>query len=270
MADPNTDVKGGGNDFLRSQGIEVLCGVKEREALRINENFVKFALTKRPFVVLKMAATLDGRIATRTGDSHWVTGEAAREVVHQMRHAMDAIMVGVGTVTADDPELTARPAAGRGADPIRLVLDSRLTMSKRARMLNQTSNVPTFVVCGPHASEMDRRRLSTSGARILQMPLKKDRIDLNALMEQLGRMNVTSLLIEGGAQVAAGALSADIVDKVVIFYAPKILGGDDGVPICRGVGPAFMKDALALQDMSVQMVGEDVMVQGYRKKDESG
>jgi diaminohydroxyphosphoribosylaminopyrimidine deaminase / 5-amino-6-(5-phosphoribosylamino)uracil reductase len=143
-------------------------------------------------------------------------------------------------------------------------------MSKRARMLNQTSNVPTFVVCGPHASEMDRRRLSTSGARILQMPLKKDRIDLNALMEQLGRMNVTSLLIEGGAQVAAGALSADIVDKVVIFYAPKILGGDDGVPICRGVGPAFMKDALALQDMSVQMVGEDVMVQGYRKKDESG
>jgi diaminohydroxyphosphoribosylaminopyrimidine deaminase / 5-amino-6-(5-phosphoribosylamino)uracil reductase len=266
MADPNPDVKGGGNDYLRSQGIEVLCGLKEGEALHLNESFIKYTLTKRPFVTLKMAATLDGRIATRTGDSRWVTGEAAREIVHRMRHAVDAIMVGAGTVKADDPQLSARPAKGRGSDPIRLVLDSRLSMSKRARMLSQASNAPTYVICGPEASDMDRRRLAASGAQILESPVKKDRIDLNALMDQLGRMGITSLLIEGGAHVAAGALAADIVDKVVIFYAPKILGGDDGVPMCRGQGPAFMKDAMALRDMTARMVGEDVMVQGYRTK----
>jgi diaminohydroxyphosphoribosylaminopyrimidine deaminase / 5-amino-6-(5-phosphoribosylamino)uracil reductase len=266
MADPNPDVKGGGNDFLRARGIEVLCGVKQREALSLNESFVKYTTLKQPFVVLKMAATLDGRIATRTGDARWVTGEAARERVHCMRHAMDAILVGVGTVTADDPQLTARPAGGKGVDPIRVVLDTRLSMSKRARMLSQASNAPTYVVCGPEASEMDRRRLSASGARILQNPVKKGRVDLNSLMVQLGGMGVTSLLIEGGAKVAAGALTADIVDKVVIFYAPKILGGDDGVPMCRGQAPAFMKDALPLHDLTVAMVGEDVMVQGYLKK----
>lgn len=263
MADPNPDVKGGGNDFLQSRGIEVLSGIKENEARRLNESFIKFSRTKEPFVVLKIAATLDGRIATRTGDARWVTGEAARNQVHCLRHAMDAILVGIGTVTSDDPQLTARPAGGKGIDPIRLVLDTRLSMSKRAQMLNQASNAPTYVVCGPDASEVDRRRLAASGARILESPVKNGRIDLNALMVKLGRMGVTSLLIEGGAQVAGSALAADIVDKVIIFYAPKLIGGDDGIPMCRGQGAIFMKDALPVGDMSVEMVGEDVMVQGY-------
>ncbi|RJQ70227.1 MAG: bifunctional diaminohydroxyphosphoribosylaminopyrimidine deaminase/5-amino-6-(5-phosphoribosylamino)uracil reductase RibD [Desulfobacteraceae bacterium] len=266
MADPNPDVQGGGNDFLQSRGIEVVCGVKEREARQLNESFIKFVTTRQPFVVLKMAATLDGRIATRTGDARWVTGEAARSRVHRLRHAMDAILVGIGTVKSDDPSLTARPAHGKGVDPIRLVLDTRLSMSKRAQMLTQVSNAPTYVVCGPDASEMDHRRLVASGARILESPVKKGRIDLNALMGQLGRMGITSLLIEGGAQVAGSALAADIVDKMIIFYAPKVTGGDDGVSMFRGQGAALMKDALTLQDMTVEMVGEDIMVQGYLKK----
>jgi diaminohydroxyphosphoribosylaminopyrimidine deaminase/5-amino-6-(5-phosphoribosylamino)uracil reductase len=266
MADPNPDVKGGGNDFLQSQGIEVLTGVKAREARRLNESFIKFVTTKEPFVVLKMASTLDGRIATRTGDARWVTGDAARNHVHRLRHAMDAIMVGIGTVKSDDPQLTARPAGQKGVDPIRLVLDTRLSMSKRAQMLNQASNAPTYVVCGPDASEMDRRRLTASGARILEASVKKGRIDLNALMRQLGRMGITSLLIEGGAQVAGSAIAADIVDKVIIFYAPKLLGGDDGIPMFRGQGTAYMQDAVAIQDMTVEMVEEDFMVQGYIRK----
>ncbi|KJS30554.1 MAG: hypothetical protein VR64_15125 [Desulfatitalea sp. BRH_c12] len=266
MADPNPTVKGGGNAYLQSRGIEVLCGVREREARQLNESFITFIQTGRPFVVLKLAATLDGRIATRTGDARWVTGEAARNRVHCLRHAMDAIMVGAGTVKADDPQLTTRLTQGPGIDPIRLVLDTRLSMSKRARMLTQSSSAPTYIVCGPAASEEDRRRLAAGGARILDVPLKKGRIDMCALMVQLGKMGITSVLIEGGAQVAASALAADIVDKVVIFYAPKILGGDDGVPMFRGQGPAFMREALAIHDMTLEMVGEDVMVQGYRKK----
>ncbi len=267
MADPNPDVRGGGNDLLRSKGIEVVCGVREAQARRLNASFIKFAATKRPFVVLKMAATLDGRIAASTGDARWVTGEAARAQVHRLRHAMDAIMVGIGTVKADDPELTARLSDGRGKDPIRLVLDTRLGMSKRAKVLTQVSEAPTYVVCGPEASDVDRRRLTASGARIMDASVKKGRIDLAALMGQLGKMGITSLLIEGGAQVAGSALAAGIVDKAVLFYAPKLLGGDDGTPMFRGQGAAWMKDAMALHDVSVERVGEDIMVVGYAHKD---
>jgi diaminohydroxyphosphoribosylaminopyrimidine deaminase/5-amino-6-(5-phosphoribosylamino)uracil reductase len=150
---------------------------------------------------------------------------------------------------------------------MRLVLDTRLTMSKRAKVLTQASTAPTYVVCGPEASDVDRRRLAASGAHIMDASVKKGHIDIVALMAQLGKMGVTSLLIEGGAQVAGSALAADIVDKVVLFYAPKLLGGDDGVPMFRGQGPAWMKDALALHDLTVSMVGEDIMVQGYRHKE---
>lgn len=263
MPDPNPDVQGGGHAFLQSRGIEVTCGVMELEARRLNESFIKYIRTKRPFVVLKMAATLDGRIATRTGDARWVTGAVARSLVHRMRHAMDAILVGVGTVKADDPRLTARLEEKPGQDPIRLVLDTRLTMPKRARMLTQTSAAPTYVVCGAEASDVDRRRLTSAGARLLETPVKKGHVDLAALMPVLGEMGVTSLLIEGGAGVAASALAADIVDKVVFFYAPKILGGDDGIPMCRGAGPFKMAEALAIRDVTVTAVGEDIMVQGY-------
>ncbi|MBI5062115.1 MAG: RibD family protein, partial [Desulfatitalea sp.] len=170
-------------------------------------------------------------------------------------------------IKADDPELTARLAEGEGKDPIRLVLDTRLTMSKRAKVLTQASQAPTYVVCGPEASDVDRRRLAANGARILDATVKKGRIDLAALMGQLGKMGIASLLIEGGAQVAGSALAADIVDKVVLFFAPKLLGGDDGLPMFRGQGPAWMKDALTLHDLTVERVGEDIKVQGYRHKE---
>lgn len=263
MADPNPDVTGGGNAYLNSRGVNVVCGVCEAEAGRLNESFIKYVRTKLPFVVLKMAATLDGRIATRTGDARWVTGPAARARVHALRHAMDAIMVGVGTVKADDPELTTRLEKGHGVDPTRIILDTGLRMPETARMLRQASAAETWVICGPGVDENSRKRLSDQGALILESSLANGRIDLKALMGVLGTRGIASLLIEGGARVAASALKAGIVDKVLFFYAPKILGGDDGVPMCRGPGPEKMRECLDLHQVEVCRVGEDVLVAGY-------
>ena len=263
MADPNPDVAGGGRGFLEARGVEVLGGVCEAQALRLNEVFVKFVRTRRPFVALKCAATLDGRIATRTGDARWVTGEPARLFGHRLRHWLDGILVGVKTVRADDPSLTARLDGGRGRDPVRLVLDTHLSTPPGAKMLRQKSESDTIILCRPSADPARRRALTAAGARVLAVPEKAGRIDLAALMKPLGEIGVTSLLIEGGAEVIAAALAADIVDKIYFFYAPKILGGDDGVPICRGPGPALMRQCKPVRDLSVRQLGEDVLISGY-------
>jgi diaminohydroxyphosphoribosylaminopyrimidine deaminase/5-amino-6-(5-phosphoribosylamino)uracil reductase len=243
----------------------VICGVCEQAAIGINEYFIKYMRTKRPFVVLKMAATLDGRIATRTGDARWVTGPEARGFVHQLRHAVDAIMVGVGTVVADDPELTTRLDKGRGVDPARVVLDTRLSISSGARMLNQQSCAQTIIVCGPDAAKADKMRLEDKGASVMEVPLKHGRIDMSILMERLGRRGITSVLIEGGSLVAGAALKAGVVDKVHFFYALKILGGDDGIPMCAGQGPDKMAACMPLTGAHVNRMGDDIIVTGYLK-----
>jgi diaminohydroxyphosphoribosylaminopyrimidine deaminase/5-amino-6-(5-phosphoribosylamino)uracil reductase len=263
VEDPNPDVAGGGNACLKDHGVQVVCGVCRDQAARLNESFFKYARTKVPFVVLKMAATLDGRIATRTGDARWVTGPESRGRVHALRHAMDAIMVGVGTVLCDDPELTTRLEEGRGVDATRIVLDTHLRMPDTARMLQQASAAETWVVCGPGTAADNRKRLTDQGALVLEAEVADGRIDLSALLRVLGERGVTSLLIEGGAQVAAAALKAGIVDKALFFYAPKILGGSDGVPMCGGPGPDKMKDSLPLHRLEVERVGADVLVSGY-------
>jgi diaminohydroxyphosphoribosylaminopyrimidine deaminase/5-amino-6-(5-phosphoribosylamino)uracil reductase len=265
MVDPNPHVAGGGNAFLISRGVDVICGICEAEAVELNESFVKYMRSKHPFVVLKMAATLDGRIATRTGDARWVTGPQVRAFVHQLRHDMDAIMVGVGTVLADDPELTTRLEKGRGVDPIRVVLDTHLNISSDIRMLNLSSASETLIVCGPDAPAEKMTRLKDKGADVWEVPLKEGRIDLEILMDRLGERGITSLLVEGGAQVAGSALKAGIVDKVHYVYAPKILGGEDGIPMCAGQGPEKMNDCMPLRDTRVSRVGDDILVTGYLK-----
>ena len=262
MADPNPNVAGGGNDYLESMGLDVTCGVCEADAVALNESFIKFMHTQRPFVVLKMAATLDGRIATSSGDARWVTGAQARAFVHQLRHNMDAIMVGIGTVLADDPELSTRLEQGGGIDPVRVILDSRLTISAEARLLNQLSTAETLIVCGPEAPEEKQLSLSEKGACLIQLPLVADRIDLKALMKELGARGLTSLLVEGGAQVAGAALNAGIVDKVHFFYAPKVMGGE-GIPICTGKGPEKMSECLPIRRTTVSRAGEDILITGY-------
>lgn len=263
MTDPNPGVTGGGNQYLLDQGVDVTTGICEKEAQRLNEGFVTWITTGRPFVIAKCAATLDGRIATRNGDSKWVTGPAAREVVHQIRHAVDGIMVGVQTAITDDPSLTTRLKDEHGSDPTRIILDTHLSMPPTAKMLHQESDAPTWVICGPKAPADRQSALEAAGARVMKGALGDNRIDLSLLMDQLGKEGITSLLIEGGGTVMGAALTSEIVDKICFFYAPKILGGDDGIPVCRGTGPETMQDSIAVNDLTVSQVGPDVMLQGY-------
>ncbi len=263
MDDPNPGVAGGGNAFLESNGISVTRGVCEAAARRLNESFVKYVLTRHPFVILKCAATLDGRIAAKTGDSKWVTGPAAREYVHELRHASDAIMVGVDTVKADDPQLTTRLKHGQGRNPLRIVLDTGLTIPTGSKVLQADVESGILIVTAKSAPASRRDRLAALGARIVEAPVSTNgRIDLAELMPILGEMGICSLLIEGGSRVAASALSAKIVDKICFFYAPKILGGD-GIPICNGPGPSLMKDAIGVSDIDIRRFGEDILVEGY-------
>ncbi len=265
MRDPNPDVAGKGLELLKSKGLDVVVGLCEQEAQRLNEGFVKYIQTKRPFVILKCAATLDGRIATRTGDSKWVTGPVARQQVHRVRHAVDAIMVGIDTIKKDDPSLTTRLEGQEGLDPVRVILDTHLSISPQARVLQIDSKAGTILVAGKTAARDTAKckRLEAQGAQIVEAPLKKGLIDLEQLMFHLGQLGLASLLIEGGGRVLSSALTAGIVDKIMFFYAPKILGGDDGVPICRGQGPELMQNCHGVRDLRVERVGDDVMIEGY-------
>jgi len=266
MADPNPNVTGGGNAYLASRGIDVTCGVLENKALRLNESFVKHVRTGLPFVTLKCAATLDGRLATRTGDSKWITGPRSRQFVHRVRHQVDAIMVGSGTVLADDPSLTTRLKKKRGRNPRRVILDTGLRLPETAKVLRPTPDSDIILVAGPEASVEKKARLTGLGATILEVPLIGGRIDLADLMKRLGKMGILSLLVEGGGSVLASALRDGIADKILFFYAPKILGGDDGVPICRGPGAALISDAVALEHIRVRRFDDDIMIEGYIKK----
>ena len=272
MVDPNPDVRGGGIDVLKSRGIDVTVGVCEAQAENLNEMFIKYVRTKRPFVILKCAATLDGRIATRTGDSKWISGEASRAFVHRLRHAVDAIMVGINTVRMDDPKLTTRlpddTVKTNGLDPTRIILDTRLSIPENAKVLQLLSDSDTIVVTGDSVSEEKKDKIKKRGSRVIASPVEDGLIALDPLMDRLGALGMTSILIEGGSRVIASALSAGIVDKIIFFYAPKILGGDDGVPICRGKGPEIMKDSIFVKDVRVRRFDDDVMIEGYIGKTE--
>ena len=267
MNDPNPDVKGGGLDYLERHGITITVGVCEKQAKRLNEIFIKYVETKRPFTIVKCAATLDGRIATKTGDSRWVTGEESRQFVHQLRHAVDAVMVGINTVEKDDPSLTTRLTTRqknlKQLDPIRIILDTHLRISEKAKLLQLHSDSDTILITAPLVSSDKKARLEKKGVRIIESPVIDGLIDLDRLMDLLGSLGITSLLIEGGGRVFASALSTGIVDKVLFFYAPKILGGDDGIPICKGPGVDLMDNCIQVKDIRVRRFGDDIMVEGY-------
>ncbi|MDH3881340.1 MAG: bifunctional diaminohydroxyphosphoribosylaminopyrimidine deaminase/5-amino-6-(5-phosphoribosylamino)uracil reductase RibD [Desulfobacteraceae bacterium] len=267
MNDPNPGVKGGGLDYLKNCGISITVGVCEKQAKRLNEIFIKHVRTKRPFTIVKCAATLDGRIATKTGDSRWVTGEESRQFVHQLRHAVDAIMVGINTVEKDNPSLTTRLTTRqkkiKQLDPTRIILDTHLRISEKAKLLQLHSDSDTILITGPLVSSDKKTGLEKKGVRIIESPVIDGLIDLDRLMDLLGSLGITSLLIEGGGRVFASALSAGIVDKVLFFYAPKILGGDDGIPICKGPGVDLMNNCIPVKDIRVRRFGDDVLIEGY-------
>jgi len=263
MEDPNPDVKGGGIKRLSEHGITVTSGICEEEAKKLNEIFVKYVRTKKPFVILKCASTLDGRIATRTGDSKWITGVESRKYAHEIRHLVDGIMVGIDTVKQDNPSLTTRLDGKKGLDPVRIILDTRLSIHEDADILHLDSKSETFIITGLNISNDKKALIERNGIKVIKVPEKEGRIDLKTLIDILGDVGITSLLIEGGSRVINSALSAGIVDKIFFFYAPKILGGDNGVPVCRGEGPDLMSESIQVKNIEIKRFGEDVLIEGY-------
>ncbi len=268
MKDPDPRVTGGGLDFLKGQGLDVSVGVCESACQRLNEIFIKYVTTSRPFVILKCAATLDGCIATHTGDSKWITNPLSRRFVHALRHAADAVMVGIGTVLKDNPRLTTRLEDRKGLDPTRVILDTNLSIPPEAQILHVTSDSDTFIITGSTVPAEKKRLLERPGIRLLPMKDTGGQIDLTVLISTLGKMGFTSLLIEGGSRVNGSALRSGIVDKVYMFYAPKICGGT-GVPICAGHGVELMEQSIRLRDITVHRFGDDVMIEGYLEHNRS-
>ncbi len=264
--DPNPRVTGGGAEFLRQQGVTVETGLLEAEARKLNEAFFKAITTGLPWVIAKVAATLDGKIATRTGDARWITGEAARAWVHRLRHQVDAILVGRGTVAADDPQLTTRLPRGRGQDPIRIILDSTLSLPVTARVFRNDSPAPTWIACTPPAPVARREALQAGGAEVLVIPGGDHGVHLPELLRVLGGRQVQSLLVEGGAEVFWNFFSQGLVDKAHFCFAPKLVGGGHAPGILGGEGVALMRDALSLQGLTVRRLGEDLLVSAYPQK----
>jgi diaminohydroxyphosphoribosylaminopyrimidine deaminase / 5-amino-6-(5-phosphoribosylamino)uracil reductase len=276
MADPNPKVAGKGFAQLKAAGIQVETGLLEAEARHLNEAFARHVLTRRPLVTLKSGMTLDGKIAPPPGDSQnptalgamgatsgWITSEEARAHVQELRHESDAIMVGVGTIVADDPLLTDRTALPRRRPLLRVVLDSRLRLPLESRLV-KTAKQDVLVFCS-FAEEKKKAGLEQRGIRVEQLPLGSGdgRPDLNSVAERLGAMEITSLIIEGGALVNWAALAAGIVDKVFLYYAPKILAGGGSVPFAGGEGFRRMNEAAQVRNISLHRFGEDFAVEGY-------
>lgn len=260
MIDPNPKVSGRGIRRLQNAGIEVVTGILEAECRRLNEPFVKHVTTGLPFVILKSAMTMDGKTATAMGDSRWITNEKSRHYVHKLRAKVDAIMVGVGTVITDDPQLTSR--IPRGRDPLRVVVDSSLRIPTDARMLHQESAAITVIAT--IAKEGGRAALLQSpGVEILQCAADEGSVDLRDLLARLGSRGVQSVLIEGGSTLAGNALRAGLIDKYLLFYAPKFLGGGDGLGLFAGPASRMMAECRRLKDVKVRRFGDDVMIEAY-------
>ncbi len=261
MIDPNPKVSGGGVRAIRRAGIEVVTGVLGAEARKLNESFIKHVTKKVPFVTLKIAQTLDGKIATSRGESKWITGKESRGEGHRLRDSNDAILVGINTVLADDPSLTARVPGGR--DPVRIIVDSNLRFPQNARALMQRSSAGTIIATTENAPKVKIRQLESAGAEVLVVRSDKGRVDLRELMRMLGKRGIMSVLIEGGAEVHASALKAGIVDKVILFVAPLLMTGRDSLCSIGGISPERLSHALRLQDVTARFVGQDLMIEGY-------
>jgi len=265
MADPNPLVSGGGIKRLAEAGIDVACGVLEQEAAALNEIFIKYITTRMPFVLAKAAMSLDGKIATRTGKSRWITGPEARAYGHRLRGWHDAILVGLGTVLADDPFLTARLPGGGGRDPVRVILDSQARAPLDANVFSRHSKATAIVATTPLAPPGRLAALESAGAKVL-VAGEGPAVDIKVLFAKLAAMEITSVLIEGGAAVHASALEAGVVDKVAWFVAPKIIGGAGAPGPVGGRGIEDPSLAVALDRLEIKRLGEDFCLEGTVRK----
>lgn len=263
ITDPNPLVSGKGIARLKSAGTTTQVGVLEEACSKLNEVYLKYITKKIPFVMLKVASSLDGKIATRSGDSRGITAQESLRFVHRLRDQCDALMVGIGTVQADNPLLTTRLKGKVGKDPIRVIVDSSLRISPQARLFNPHSQAGVIIATTQKAPRGKKERLEKIGAKVITVGSANGKVDLKKLMVALGKLEITSLLIEGGTKIITSALKDDIVDKIFFFYAPKILGGHAAHGITAGEGVEYVIQALTVQDLKVKRQGEDVLVEGY-------
>lgn len=252
IEDLNPKVSGKGFAHLRAAGLAVETGVLADEATQINEAYLHYMRTGRPFVHLKLAVSLDGKIATRTGDSHWVTGPEARCRVQELRHAYDAILVGAGTVVKDDPLLTDRSGRVRRKPLVRVVLDNKVQLSPESKLVTTASEAPVIVFGKEKPGNL-------KGVEVLNT----DPSDLSSVLEALGRRSIQSVLVEGGATVAGSFIDARLVNKITFFIAPKIVGGNDAPNAIGGRGVEQMSEALELERLEVTQRGRDLELTGY-------
>jgi diaminohydroxyphosphoribosylaminopyrimidine deaminase/5-amino-6-(5-phosphoribosylamino)uracil reductase len=267
IEDPNPKVSGKGFEHLRAAGVEVSVGLLAREAEKLNEKYLHFMRTGRPFVHLKLAASLDGKIATRTGDSRWITGAESRARAHELRHEYDAILIGAGTALTDDPLLTDRSGKKRRRQLVRVALDETLEISPDSQLVKIVNESPVLIFAGDSAPASKSEALESAGVEVIRDATNGR--DLATILEELGQRSLQSVLVEGGGSVAGNFLDAGLVNKVSFFIAPTIIGGREAPTAVGGKGAETLADALELQDVEISQRGRDIEVTGYPKcKDE--
>ena len=252
MLDPDARVRGAGIDKLRAAHIEAVVGLHEERALRLNEFYVKHRLTGRPFVSAKFAMSLDGKIATRTGESRWITGEESRLHSHRLRHIHDAVLVGVNTVIVDDPELTTRMEGIAGRQPLRVVVDSQLRLRTSAKVVG-----PNTLIATTRAGRM-------GAAEVVKFPATADgHVALQPLLDELGKRGILSLLVEGGSTIHASFIAQGLVDKVYAYVAPRLIGGREAPGPMGGAGVDHLAEAVQLRELDATRLGADLLITGY-------
>ncbi len=257
MIDPNPFTRGKGLKWLRAHGIRTRVGVLEKEARELNRVFIVWKRKNRPFITVKVAQSLDGKIATVSGQSRWISGVKARNWVHQLRSKVDAILVGIETVLKDDPRLTVR-AGGLSSHPVKVIVDSRLRTPPTARLFS--SKTPVIVATTMHSSKKKEAGLQRAGAQVWRFPAHETKVPLTSLVQRLAQQEISHLLIEGGGEVIASALEADIVDEVAWLIAPKIIGGRNSITSVEGRNIQSIAEATSLRNVHVRRLGEDVLV----------
>lgn len=255
MDDPNPLVDG--FKELKFRGLKTKIGILEREAKKLNEIYIKYAKAKRPFVILKVAMSVDGKIATSTGDSKYITSKEARTYVHQLRSEVDAVMVGLNTVLRDNPELT--PRLFKGKDPMKIVVDSKLKIPKNCNLMKEPTKL--IIATTGKAPKGNIKKLQQKGVNVIITKSKNGFVDLEDLTKQLGKHEITSVMIEGGSQLNSSAIKEGIVDKVLIFTAPKIIG--NGIGAIGSLGIRKIEKAINLKNPIVKKIGKDVLIEGY-------
>ena len=255
MKDPNPIVDGFRE--LKFRGIKTKIGILEREAKRLNEEYIKYARTKRPFVTIKVAMSADGKIATKTGDSKYITSREARTLVHKLRAEVDAVMVGLNTVIRDDPELT--PRLFKGKDPMKIVVDSALKIPKNCNLMKNPSKLIIATTSKAHKTDMEK--MHQKGIKVIVAKSSKGMVDLQDLMKQLGKHEITNVMIEGGSELNSSAIKAGVVDKMLIFTAPKLIGNGKGA--IGNLGINTIDKAIEMKNVTLAKIGKDMLIEGY-------